>query len=302
MASCVKRSGVILNHLLFSSGNALFSNPVSASNGTKFGFVGCGQMGTALAKGMVQNKFTTAENIVAMDKFESSRDLFKSNVGGGVVTTASLEELARLSDVVLLCVKPQIMKIVLSQLAKCISSKHLIISIAAGVKISFFLEQLGADTRVIRVMPNTPCLVGQTAAAFSPGGKATQQDIELTSNLLKSVGISFQVDEKLLDAVTGVSGSGPAYVYQLIESMSDAGVLAGLPRDVATPLAVQTVLGAATMVKETGEHPAVLKGKVTSPGGTTIAGLYALEQGGFNAAVMNAVKAAADKSYELGAK
>ena len=160
-------------------------------------------------------------------------------------------------------------------------------------------EGLGDDRRIIRVMPNTPCLRQEGASAFSAGPNATSDDIELVSQIMNSVGIAAQVPESQLDAVTGLSGSGPAYVYQFIEALSDGGVLAGLPRDLSTRLAAQTVLGAATMVLA-GDHPAVCKDAVASPGGTTIAGLHELEQGGMRGLVMNAVKAATERSKQLG--
>jgi len=149
-------------------------------------------------------------------------------------------------------------------------------------------------------MPNTPCLIGSAACGFAVGGAATDADAQLVQRMLETVGVAMQVPEKLLDAVTGLSGSGPAYVYQFIEALSDGGVRMGLPRDAATRLAAQTVLGAARMVLETGQHPGMLKDAVTSPGGTTIAGLHALEQAGLRAAVMNAVQAATERSIQLG--
>jgi pyrroline-5-carboxylate reductase len=168
------------------------------------------------------------------------------------------------------------------------------------VTISKLENLLPAGARVIRVMPNTPALVGEAASAFTLGKSATAADGELAKKLLSAVGVAFQVKENLLDAVTGLSGSGPAYVYQFIEALSDGGVAAGLPRDIATKLAAQTVLGAAKMVLETGQHPGALKDQVTSPGGTTIEGLHALEKGKLRATVMSAVRAATEKSKKLG--
>jgi pyrroline-5-carboxylate reductase len=174
------------------------------------------------------------------------------------------------------------------------------VSIAAGVTLGQLAVALGADRRLIRVMPNTPCLVGASASGYAPGEAATSDDIALVDRLLNVVGTAFRLPEHLLDAVTGLSGSGPAFVYAVIEALSDGGVRVGLPRDVATALAAQTVLGSARMVLETGLHPGVLKDQVTSPGGTTIAGLHALERGGLRAALMDAVEAAARRSRELG--
>ncbi len=180
------------------------------------------------------------------------------------------------------------------------TDNHLLISIAAGVTLTKLEGALPPGARVIRVMPNTPALVGAGASAFALGKSATAADGELAKKLLSAVGIAFQVKESLLDAVTGLSGSGPAYVYQFIEALSDGGVAAGLPRDMATKLAAQTVLGAAKMVLETGQHPGALKDQVTSPGGTTIEGLHELEKGRMRAIVMSAVRAATEKSKKLG--
>jgi pyrroline-5-carboxylate reductase len=189
---------------------------------------------------------------------------------------------------------------VLSDLRSAVTPQKLIVSIAAGITLTSLSDGLSSTTRLIRVMPNTPCLVGSGASAFTRGGAASEQDGELVNSLLSTVGLAFEVPEKLLDAVTGLSGSGPAYVYQIIEALSDGGVRVGLPRDVATKLAAQTVMGAAQMVLSTGQHPAALKDAVTSPGGTTIAGLHSLEQGGLRGILMDAVQAATERSRELG--
>ena len=189
---------------------------------------------------------------------------------------------------------------VLAELRGGFTKQHLLISIAAGVTLAKLEAALPAGARVIRVMPNTPALVGESASAFALGKAATAADGELAKKLLSAVGVAFQVKESLLDAVTGLSGSGPAYVYLFIDALSDGGVASGLPRDIATKLAAQTVFGAAKMVLETGQHPGVLKDQVTSPGGTTIKGLHELEKGKLRAAVMSAVRAATEKSKKLG--
>jgi pyrroline-5-carboxylate reductase len=175
-----------------------------------------------------------------------------------------------------------------------------LVSIAAGATIQKLVELTAPDTRIIRVMPNTPCLIGASAAGYSPGANATADDIALVDRLFNAVGKAFKLSEHLLDAVTGLSGSGPAFVYLMIEAMSDGGVRAGLPREVATALAAQTVLGSARMVLETGLHPGQLKDMVASPAGTTIAGLHALERGGVRAALMDAIVAASNRATELG--
>jgi pyrroline-5-carboxylate reductase len=174
------------------------------------------------------------------------------------------------------------------------------VSIAAGVRLASLAEWLGSAVRLVRVMPNTPCLVGQGACAYSLGEHATPEDGALVGRLLGALGATWQVEEKLLDAVTGLAGSGPAFVYVMIEALSDAGVKMGLPRHIATEMAARTLRGAAEMVLTTHEHPAVLKDRVASPGGTTIAGLQALESGGLRAALMAAVEAATRRSIELG--
>ncbi|MCU0789086.1 MAG: pyrroline-5-carboxylate reductase, partial [Verrucomicrobia bacterium] len=189
---------------------------------------------------------------------------------------------------------------VLDEIRDSFTPRHLLISIAAGVPLARLEAALPARARVIRVMPNTPALVGAAACGFALGTSATKADGALAQRLLSAVGLAFQVKETLLDAVTGLSGSGPAYVYQFIEALSDGGVAVGLPRDVATQLAAQTVLGSARMVLETGSHPGVLKDMVTSPGGTTIEGLHELEKGNLRGAVISAVRAAAEKSKRLG--
>jgi pyrroline-5-carboxylate reductase len=226
-------------------------------------------------------------------------DAFAKQTSARVVESAS--EVVIGSDVLFLAVKPQQMSQVLNGLSSLLEDRHLIISIAAGLPLSVYESALGTNRRIVRVMPNTPCLVSECAAGFSTGGSTSAEDSKLVEAMLATVGVAIQVDEKLLDAVTGLSGSGPAYAYQIIEALSDGAVHMGLPRDIATKLAAQTLLGAAKMVLETGQHPGTLKDAVTSPGGTTIAGVHALESGGLRGTIMNAVQAATDRSKELGA-
>ncbi len=264
----------------------------------RVGFIGSGKMATALARGLISSEFVSADGVVASDVYPAARESFQTETGARTVDENA--DVVAGSDVVILAVKPQQMGAVLDGISSQLEDRHLVISIAAGLPLSFYEAKLGASRRIIRVMPNTPCLVGETAAGFSVGSSATSEDAALVASLLGTVGLAVQVDEKLLDAVTGLSGSGPAYVYQIIEALSDGGVRVGLPRDVATKLAAQTVLGAAKMVLETGQHPGPLKDAVTSPGGTTIAGIHALERGGLRATLMNAVEAATNRSKELG--
>jgi pyrroline-5-carboxylate reductase len=202
--------------------------------------------------------------------------------------------------VLILAVKPQQAEAVGRELSASVTDQHLVISVMAGVTLARLGSLLPKATRIVRVMPNTPALVGSGASAYAMGSGTTQADADFVDGLLSTVGLAIRLPEHLLDAVTGLSGSGPAYVFQMIEALSDGGVQAGLPRDVATRLAAQTMLGAAKMVLETGQLPAALKDAVTSPGGTTIAGLAAMESGGVRAALINAVMAATARSRELG--
>jgi pyrroline-5-carboxylate reductase len=192
------------------------------------------------------------------------------------------------------------MAAVLAEIKPVITPRHLVVSIAAGITLRQLGEGLGADRRIIRVMPNTPCLVGAGASGYCLGSVATAEDGVLVERILTAVGRAYRLPENLLDAVTGLSSSGPAFVAVMIEALSDGGVRMGLPRDVATALAAQTVFGTAKMVLEAGLHPGVLKDMVASPGGTTIAGLHALERGGLRAALMDAVEAATRRAVELG--
>jgi pyrroline-5-carboxylate reductase len=264
----------------------------------KIGFLGAGKMATALAKGFVRTELVTPKEIIASDPHDTARKNFAGEIGAK--TVAANIEVVKFASVVVLATKPDQVAAALAEIRGAFTKNHLLISIAAGVTIARMEAELPAGARVIRVMPNTPALVGEAATAFALGKSATAADGELARKLLVAVGIAFQVKESLLDAVTGLSGSGPAYVYQFIEAMSDGGVAAGLPRDVATKLAAQTVLGAAKMVLETGQHPGTLKDQVTSPGGTTIEGLHELEKGRLRATVMSAVRAATEKSKRLG--
>ncbi|MDD1747813.1 MAG: pyrroline-5-carboxylate reductase [Methanomassiliicoccales archaeon] len=266
----------------------------------KIGFVGAGNMAEALMKGIISAGMALADDITASDVMPERRDFIAKTIGVGV--TGDNIEVVRSSDIIVLAVKPNHVGPVLEELKPYLSSDHLLISIAAGVKIDVMERHLNWGVRVVRVMPNQPCLVGASASAFALGRSARKEDKETVQRVLESVGVAFALDEKLLDAVTGLSGSGPAYVYMFIEALADGGVLAGLPRDVATILAAQTVFGSAKTVLETRKHPGELKDMVASPGGTTIEGIRALEENGFRGAVMDAIEAGAKKSAELGSK
>ena len=265
----------------------------------RIGFLGAGQMARALAGGFVRAGLMRAEQLSASDTSADARAAFAAAVPGAK-TVESNAELAAGADVLVLAVKPQQVPAVLADLKAALAAKPLVVSIAAGIKLATLAAGLPAGVRLVRVMPNTPCLVGESASGYCLGPEATAADDQLVGRLLAAVGRAYMVDEKLLDAVTGLSGSGPAFVYVMIEALADGGVRMGLPRDVALALAAQTVKGAAEMVLTTGEHPAVLKDRVASPGGTTISGLAALEQAGGRSALIAAVEAATRRSIELG--
>lgn len=262
------------------------------------GFLGAGKMATALARGFVRAKLADASRVIASDPSEAACACFAREVGAR--TTAFNPDVVKFADTLFLAVKPHHAREVLAEIRPDFTEKHLLISIAAGVTLATLESALGTEARLIRVMPNTPALVGASASAYALNKSAQPGDAALAQKLFSSVGIAMQVNEGLLDAVTGLSGSGPAYAYLFIESLSDGGVAAGLPRDVALRLAAQTLLGSAKMVLETGLHPGALKDMVTSPGGTTIEGVHELEKGGMRAAAMNAVRAATEKSKKLG--
>lgn len=265
----------------------------------RWGFIGAGRMATALIRGMIRSGMAPAGSISASDPLETARAALAAESGIAVVETN--EQVAQSSDVLVLAVKPQSMGQVLDGLRPAVTSRHLVVSIAAGVSMATLADGLGGHARLARVMPNTPALVGEGAAGYCLAAGAGETDDAVVRACLAGVGRAFRVPESLLDAVTGLSGSGPAFVYVMIEALSDGGVRVGLPRDIATALAAQTVLGAARMVLETGLHPGLLKDQVTSPGGTTIAGLHALERGGLRAALIDAVEAATQRSTELAA-
>ncbi len=264
----------------------------------RIAFLGAGKMATALAAGFLRGGLVAPDAIVAADPHPASREAFAARTSARA-TESNLSAIDG-ADIVFLAVKPQMMSTVLQEISAQIHPRQLVVSIAAGVPLSRLQGGLASGIRVIRVMPNTPCLVSEGASAYSLGDAASAADGELVERLLSTSGRVHRVPESLLDAVTGLSGSGPAFAYQVIEALSDGGVRMGLPRALATELAAQTLLGAARMVLDTGKHPGELKDEVTSPGGTTIAGLHALEAGGLRAALIDAVVAATTRSLELG--
>ena len=266
-------------------------------DGQRVGVLGVGAMGSALVKGWLAAGLLKPDQITAYDVATGYLEQIADELG--VTAASAASEAASGADVLLLAVKPYDVETALqAALAGVPAGPPLIISIAAGVPLSK-LAAAAPGRAVIRVMPNTPALVGAAASAYARGDQATDEHAAIAQELLGAVGRAQEVPEKLLNAVTGLSGSGPAYIYLLIEALSDGGVRCGLPRSTAIELAAQTVLGAAQMVLETGEHPGVLKDKVTSPGGTTIAGLAVLEQAGFRSALIEAVTAATKRADEL---
>jgi pyrroline-5-carboxylate reductase len=262
------------------------------------GFLGTGRMAGALAGGWLRAGWITPGTLWGSDPVEAARTEFGRVTGATVFgrNTAVLEK----ADVIVLAVKPAQVEAVLTECRSAWSSRHLLVSIAAGVRLGRLESLLPEGARVVRVMPNTPALVGESASAYAAGRHATDADARLTGRLLEVVGKAWSVKEDWLDAVTGLSGSGPAYGFLMIEALADGGVAEGLPRDIAQHLAAQTLLGAARMVLETGQHPGWLKDSVCSPGGTTIEGILALESGGVRAGLIRAVRAATRRSRELG--
>ncbi len=268
--------------------------------GKKIVFLGAGNMAEALVKGLLRAGIAAQADVICSEPRAERREELAKRYGVSVV--ASNVEAAEQGDVVVLSVKPQTMDVLLDEIAPAVDHRKLIISIAAGISIQSIARKLGAGVRIVRTMPNTPALVGAGATALARGAHATDADLAEAKRLFEAVGIAHVVDEPLLDAVTGLSGSGPAFVFLAIEALADGGGKVGLARPVAMALAAQTVMGAAKLVLETGEHPGRLKDQVTSPGGTAIAGVHALEEGGLRAALIAAVEAATRRSRELGEK
>ena len=263
------------------------------------GFVGGGQMAEAIIRGLLATDLIVPENITVVEP-DSRRCEYLSQIYK-VQCTQDAGLLCARSELLVLAVKPQLAATVLASYRAFVDGRHLVISIMAGVPLDTLASAFDEPVRLIRVMPNTPSLVLAGASAYSANAHATAEDRERATSLLSAVGTCIEVPEHLLDAVTGLSGSGPGYVFTFIEAMIDGGVLAGLPRPIAEQLVLQTVYGSAKLALETGEHPAVLKGRVTSPGGTTITGIQVLEEGGLRGLVMGAVEAATERSKELGA-
>ena len=264
----------------------------------KITFLGAGNMAGALIKGLLHAHACAPEQIFATDVNEER--LTGLSTEYGIRTSTSNHEAAAWGDVVILATKPQVFDRLLSQIENSLRPDSLVISIAAGVPAIAIEGRLPKGTRVIRTMPNTPAIVDAGATAIAAGTHATAEDIQIARSIFNNVGITAVLDESLIDAATGLSGSGPAYIFLIIEALADAGVKVGLHRDSALKLAAQTVLGSAKLLLETGEHPGKLKDMVTSPGGTAIAGLHTLEAGGLRTTLINAVESATNRANELG--
>lgn len=268
--------------------------------GKRIGFVGGGKMAEALIRGITAAGLADASAIFVTDVSEKRCAQLKETLEIGACMSNA--ELVQNVDIVFLTVKPQVIDSVMPGIAPSLEAGHLVISVAAGVATRTLEQYISARVPIVRVMPNTPVLVREGATAVAVGRYATGEHEELVTNIFGAVGRAVVIPEELMDAVTGLSGSGPAYVCMMIEALADGGVRMGLPRSTALTLAAQTLLGTAKLLLETGQHPGVLKDMVTSPGGTTIAGVHALEEGGLRAALINSVVAATKRSSELGAQ
>ncbi|XP_039129487.1 pyrroline-5-carboxylate reductase [Dioscorea cayenensis subsp. rotundata] len=261
----------------------------------RLGFIGAGNMAESISRGVIKAGVLPPSSIRTAHRCPKRRSVFQSF---GVQILETNQQVVDDSDIIILSVKPQVVKEVLLELKPFFTEQKLLVSIAAGIKLKA-LQELSGHKRIIRVMPNTPSAVGEAASVMCTGEMATKIDEERVSSLFKAIGKIWTAEEKYFDAITGLSGSGPAYIYLAIEALADGGVAAGLPRELALGLASQTVLGAAAMVNQTGKHPGQLKDAVASPAGTTIAGIQELEKGAFRSNLISAVVAATKRCREL---
>jgi pyrroline-5-carboxylate reductase len=267
--------------------------------GQKIGFIGGGQMAEALIRGIVASGLYKADDVMVSEPNDFRRQHLETNYS--VKTYYSNLPVFENCREIILAVKPQTMKKLLEDCKERVQTQHILISIAAGLPISFYVDHIGKpDTKIVRVMPNTPALVLEGASALSKNDNVTDEELRIAEQIFLAVGEVVILDEVHLDAVTGLSGSGPAYVFSFVEALVDAGVKSGLTRAVSEKLALQTVSGSVKLLKESGEHPASLRGKVTSPGGTAITALHVLEKVGFHGIIMDIVESAVERSKELG--
>lgn len=265
----------------------------------KIGFYGMGNMGQAMLKGLVKAGYPGADLVIYNRHGAVTKELAKEY---GVTPVETPEDLVKESQVILFAVKPAVLPGVLQSVAPYLTTEQSLISVAAGISLAQLEALLSAEHKLFRVMPNTPALVGEGMSAIAHNESVTPEEVAEVLGIFNSFGKAAVVAEKLIDAVVGVAGSAPAYVYLFIEALADGGVAEGMPREMAYEFAAQTVLGSAQMVLETQEHPGALKDMVTSPGGTTIAAVKELEDRGFRSAVINAVQVAAQKNREMGSK
>lgn len=263
----------------------------------RLGFIGCGNMATAIIQGIIKKGLVAPEDILGSNT--TSEHAAKTGELLGIETTTDNKQVAGRSDIVFLCVKPQQYEEVIAQIADHLHERQILVSIAPGKTLAWLGEQIGHPAKVIRVMPNTPALVGEGMTTFCTGDLVTPEDAKIVQELLESFGMAIEIKEPLMDAASAVGGSSPAYVYMFIEALADGGVAEGLPRNAALTIAAQAVLGSAKMVLETGKHPGQLKDEVCSPGGSTIEGVEELESGAFRAAVMGAIRACTAKARNL---
>lgn len=261
------------------------------------GLIGCGTMGSALIEGLVSKKIKNPDEILVFDKETGKTSGLKEKLK--VIVASNATSLCMKAQTIFLAVKPQDMKKLLLQIKPALSPEQLLVSLAAGLNIDFYERLLGSNIKIIRIMPNTPCLVGEGMIVVSRGDNVTKEEEIVITELMEALGTVLSLDEKHMDAVTGLSGSGPAYVFLFIEALADGGVEMGLSRDAALLLSAQTVLGAAKMVLNNNEHPAVLKSRVISPGGTTSAGLLAMEKGAVRFSLIDAVVEATKRGKNL---
>ena len=270
----------------------------------KLGFIGGGNMTEALLKGLLASSSVGPKDILVSDLLSDRLEYLNKEYK--IKTTDDSRKLVQKSDILILAVKPQIVGKVLESFSDIVDSHKIIISVAAGISINFIEDILNRKGKnkisVIRTMPNTPALVQEGATAICGGGHSSKLDIKIAHHIFKAIGQTVAIEETHMDAVTGLSGSGPAYIFMIIEALSDAGVKVGLSREVSNILTIQTILGSAKLARDGGKHPGELKDMVTSPGGTTISGLHMLEEGGVRTALMNAVERATQRSRELGKK
>jgi len=271
-------------------------------NSKKIAIIGGGNMGLALARGILKTKWANPERIMIAEPLKEKLEQAKG-IAQGIKGSHSNLEAATWADVILLSVKPQIMAHVLEEIKPSIKESKLVISVAAGITTEFIEKKLGGNVPVVRAMPNIAAVVREAATAICCGKHATEKDMSIARHIFESVGIVVDLDEEgLMDAVTGLSGTGPMYVFQILEGLSDAGVKVGLSRDMANVLAIQTLIGSSKLIQETKEHPAKLKDLVTSPGGTAISALHSLEKNGLKALLIDAVEVASKRSSELGSQ